>query len=86
MTISAGPLTLTCRKLDSGRFQISFTISDRGYYGYLLAEPKTPFRDVLEKIDRHLEAMHEVDRYYQRSLYDVGSRNTASGRILIFKR
>jgi hypothetical protein len=86
MTISAGPVTLACRRLPSGKFQVSFTLSDQGCYGYLLAEPKTPLREVLLKLDRHLAAMHEVDRYYQRSLFDVGSRNPASGRILIFKR
>jgi len=80
-------LKLSSKKLTSGRFQISFsTEGEQGFYGYLLAEPKTPVREVVEKIERHLEAFHHPERYLQPNLFSLGKRKTNSGSIMIFKR
>lgn len=81
-------LKLKSKKLNSGRFQIGFStegFSD-GYYGYLLAEPQTPLTEVIEKINRHIRAMANSERYLQRNLFSFGNRENNSGRILIFKK
>lgn len=81
-------LKIKSKKLRSGRFQINFSTEGLGdgFYGYLLAEPKTSVTEVIEKIDRHLKAMANTERYFQRNLYSFGNRQTNSGRILIFKK
>jgi hypothetical protein len=81
-------LKIKSKKLNSGRFQVNFStqgFSD-GFYGYLLAEPKTPVREVVQKIGRHVDAMRCSDRYYQRNLFSLIHREANSGRILIFKK
>ena len=81
-------LKIKSKKLHSGRFQIDFStegLAD-GFYGYLLAEPKTSVTEVIEKIDRHIKAMANTERYFQRNLYSFGNRQNNSGRILIFKK
>ncbi|HTH56521.1 MAG TPA: hypothetical protein VL728_10795 [Cyclobacteriaceae bacterium] len=85
--MSAVKLKLKSKKLQSGRFQIGFsTEGSRGYYGYLLAEAKTPVQEIIEKIDRHIRAMTDSERYLQRNLFSYGNRQVNSGRILIFKK
>lgn len=80
-------LKLSTKKLNSGRFQIAFsTDASDGFYGYVLAEPRTPVREVVEKIERHLQAFHQADRYFQPNLFSLGKRAINSGRIMIFKR
>jgi len=81
-------LKLKSKKLQSGRFQIGFSTegSKDGYYGYLLAEPKTSVTDIIEKIDRHIHAMMDSEKYLQRNLFSFGTRQNNSGRILIFKK
>jgi hypothetical protein len=82
-----GKLKLQTKKLHSGRFQISFaTEGADGYYGYLLAEPKTAVTDIIEKISRHVAAMESRERYFQRNLFSFGNRQTNSGKILIYKK
>ena len=80
-------LKLKSKRLDSGRFQVNF--ATRGFsqecYGYLLAEPKTSLREVVEKISRHIGAMQSSDRYYQRNLFSLKNREVNSGKILVFK-
>jgi hypothetical protein len=86
--MDAHRLKIKSKKLASGRFQINFStegLTD-GFYGYLLAEPKTSVSEVIEKIDRHLTAMANTERYFQRNLYSFGNRQANSGRILIFKK
>ena len=81
-------LKLKSKKLSSGRFQINFStegVSD-GFYGYLLAEPKTSVNEVIEKIDRHIKAMANVEHYFQRNLFSFSNRQNNSGRILIFRK
>ena len=81
-------LKLKSKKLQSGRFQIGFSTEGGidGYYGYLLAEPKTSVTEIIEKIDRHIRAMTDSEKYLQRNLFSFGSRQNNSGRILIFKK
>ena len=80
-------LKIQSKKLKSGRFQVNFSTGEiGGYYGYLLAEPSTSVNDILEKINRHLEAINNSERYFQRNLFSLGSREKNRGRILIFKR
>lgn len=86
-------LRLKSKKLDSGRFQVNFStegFSTEGfmadYYGYLLTEPKTSLRDVVEKIQRHLGAAQSSDKYYQPNLFSLGRREVNSGRVMIFRR
>lgn len=80
-------LKLSSKKLDSGRFQVNFSTSmlSGEYYGYVLAESQTPVREVVEKISRHVGAMKNSERYFQRNLFSLTHREANSGRILIFK-
>ena len=48
-------LRLQSKRLHSGRFQVKFFVSDysqRPLYGYLLADPKSTLKEVVERI-RH---------------------------------
>ncbi len=80
-------LKLTSKRLNSGRFQVNFSthILSQEFYGYLLAEPQTPVREVIEKISRHVDAMKYAERYLQRNLFSLTHREINSGRILVFK-
>src|SRR5258705_6210887 len=80
-------LKLKSKKLQSERYQIGLStegLSD-GYYGYLLAEPKTSVTEVIKKIDRHIRAMYDSEKYLQRNLFSFGNRQNNSGKILVFK-
>lgn len=81
-------LRLKSKKLGSGRFQVNFStegfMSD--YYGYVLAEPSTSLKDVVEKIQRHLGAAQTSDRYFQPNLFSLRRREVNSGRVMIFRR
>ena len=80
-------LKLSSKRLNSGRFQVNFSTHflSQEFYGYLLAEPQTPVREVVEKISRHVDAMKCSERYLQRNLFSLTHREANSGRILIFK-
>jgi hypothetical protein len=86
--MDAHRLKLKSKKLKSGRFQIDFSTEGlaHGFYGHLLAEPRTSVTEVIAKIDRHIKAMANTERYFQRNLYSFGNRQNNSGRILIFKK
>jgi hypothetical protein len=81
-------LKLSSKRLVSGRFQVNFSTEGtlENYYGYLLAEPKTSVTEIVEKIERHLLAFHQTDKYFQPNLFSLGRRKPNSGRIMIFKR
>jgi hypothetical protein len=80
-------LRITSKRLTSGRFQVNFSkhIHTQEFYGYLLAESRTPVREVVEKIIRHIDAMQYSERYLQRNLFSLTHREANSGKILIFK-
>ena len=86
--MTAANLKIQSKKLKSGRFQIQFkTVGfEHGYYGYLLAEPKTSLNEVIEKINRHLGEMENTGRYFHRNLFSVRKQSTNTGKILIFKQ
>lgn len=83
-------LKLKSKKLDSGRFQVNFSTHGflMDYYGYMLTEPETPVREVVEKIQRHLGAVETSDKYFQPNLFSLGKgkREVNSGRVMIFRR
>jgi len=80
-------LKMTSKRLNSGRFQVNFTtrFQSQEFYGYLLAESRTTVREVVEKINRHVDAMKYSERYLQRNLFSMTHREANSGRILIFR-
>jgi hypothetical protein len=81
-------LKLKSKRLNSGRYQVNFSTHglSQEYYGYLLTEPQTSVREVIEKIGRHVDAMQVSERYYQRNLFSIQKRQINSGRILVFKQ
>lgn len=80
-------LRLKSKRLASGRYQVAFSLGHPEVcYGYVLAEPRTPLRDVMEKIQRHVEAALEPERYLQRNLFSVLKRTPSSGKIVVYKR
>lgn len=82
-------LRLKSKRLGSGKFQVNFTTEGfvMDYYGYLLTEPRTSLREVVEKIQRHLGAMQSTDKYFQPNLFSLGRpREVNSGRVMIFRR
>lgn len=86
--MEAQKLKIQSKRLNSGRYQVNFSTDaySGSYYGYLLAEPKTSVTEIIDKINRHLEAFHNSERYFQRNLFSLGKRKSNSGRILIFKK
>ena len=81
-------LRLKSKRLGSGRFQVNFSTEGfmADYYGYLLTEPQTSLREVVEKIQRHLGEVQTTDKYFQRNLFSLGKREVNSGRVMIFPR
>ena len=81
-------LKLKSKKLDSGKYQVNFSTEGfrSDYYGYLLTEPRTSLREVVEKIQRHLGAIQVSDRYSQPNLFSLGRRKMSSGRVWMFRR
>src|SRR5262245_38703377 len=81
-------LKLKSKKLDSGKFQVNFSTEGfrSDYYGYLLAEPQTSLREVVEKIQRNLGAAQTSDKYFQPSLFSIGTRHVNRGTFMLFKR
>ena len=81
-------LKLKSKKLDSGRFQVNFATEGfrSDFYGYLLTEPKTSLREVVEKIQWHLGAVQTTDKYFQPNLFSLGKRDVNHGRVMIFRR
>lgn len=85
--MDAQQLRLKSKKLSSGRYQVEFSFGQpEVYYGYVLAEPRTPLRELMQKIERHVLAALEPERYLQRNLFSVLKRSPASGKIVVYKR
>lgn len=81
-------LRLKSKRLGSGRFQVNFSTEGfvMDYYGYMLTEPQTSLREVVEKIQKHLGAAQVTDKYFQPNLFSLGKREVNSGRVMIFRR
>lgn len=88
MNVSDLRLKLKSKRLESGRFQVNFSTHglDQEYYGYVLTDPQTPVREVVEKIGRHVDAMKVSERYFQRNLFSIQKRKLSAGSIMIFKQ
>lgn len=88
MELTDSKLRLKSKRLKSGKFQVNFSTSgcDQECYGYMLAEASTSVTEVIEKIRRHVSAMQNSDRYYQRNLFSLCRKEVNTGRILIFKQ
>ncbi|NJN41698.1 MAG: hypothetical protein HC811_05130 [Flammeovirgaceae bacterium] len=86
--MDACSLKLRSRQLTSGKVQVKFTVKGlpQECYGYVLAEPKSSLREVVERIGRHVKAIQQSDRYYQRNLFSFGNRKSFSGKVMIFKQ
>jgi hypothetical protein len=80
-------LKLKSKKLESGRFQVRFATEGfrSNYYCYLLTEPSTSVREVVEKIQRHLGKIQDTSRYFQPNLFSLGRRHTSSGKVWLFR-
>ena len=83
MTNIFSQMLISSKKLKSGNFQVKFDTGS--LYGYLLAEPQHTAEEILSKIERHLKAMENPERYLQQNLYSLTSKNLQSGRIILFK-
>jgi hypothetical protein len=81
-------LKLKSKKLESGKYQVYFSTEGfrADYYGYLLTDPRTSVREVVEKIQRHLGAIKDSDRYFQPNLFSLGKRQKSSGTMMLFPR
>lgn len=79
-------MEFSSKLLPSGKYQVRFAVGE--FYGYLLAEPKEPVREIIGRIIRHVEeaSSQDVNSYYQRNLFSMGLRKPASGRFLLFRK
>lgn len=79
-------MEFSSKLLPSGKYQVRFVVGD--FYGYLLAEPKEPVREIIGRIIRHVEeaSRQDVNSYYQRNLFSLGLRQPSSGRFLLFRK
>lgn len=83
MTNIFSQMHISSKKLKSGNYQVKF---DTGtLYGYLLAEPQNTVEEILAKIQRHLKAMENPERYLQKNLYSLSNKNLQRGRIVLFR-
>lgn len=85
--INTRAIRLSSKKLRSGRFQVHFSVGQpEQFYGYLLAEPQTPLREVMLKIHRHVGDAGQPARYWQRNLFSLLRRNQPAAGMVVFKR
>lgn len=81
---SRNGLKLTSKRLSSGKVQVKFRVSGlskREEYGYLLTEPKTSLKQVVEQIFGSFDNGLSVG--YQKHLYDVGRTRQATSMLII---
>jgi len=79
-------LKLKSRKLESGKYQVKFSTEGfrSAYCGYLLTEPRTSLREVVEAIQQHLGAIQDTNRYFEPKLSSIGRRDIVPGQVLLF--
>lgn len=81
-------LKLSSKKLHSGRHQIKFEVKHakkRSIYGYLLAEPKSSLREVVEKILNRFYFIQEKDLYYHGHLYSMLNKKNDDEDMMVFE-
>ena len=77
-------LKLTSKRLPSGKVQVKFKVSvlgERDEYGYLLTEPKTSLKEVVQRIFGSFDNGLAVG--YQRHLFDVGRTKQQTSMLII---
>lgn len=82
---SCNGLKLSSKRLSSGKVQVKFKVSGlskRDEYGYLLTEPKTSLKEVVQRIFGSFDNGLAVG--YQKHLYDVG-RTKQETTVLIIR-
>lgn len=81
-------LKLFSKKLSSGNYQIRFQASlpeDKNLYGYMLVQPGTTLKSVVQRIMAKLKKAHRSD-FQQEHLYALGSRASDELKnILVFE-
>ena len=81
---SGNGLKLTSKRLSSGKLQVKFRVtglSQKEEYGYLLTEPKTSLKEVVEQIFGSFYNGLAVG--YQKHLYDVGRTRQETAMLII---
>lgn len=81
---SCNGLKLSSKRLSSGKVQVKFHLSSehqKEQYGYLLTEPKTSLKEVVEKIFGSFNQGLGVG--YQRHLFDVGRTKQETSMLII---
>lgn len=81
-------LKLLSKRLQSGRCQIKFVVSDDAkekMYGYLLTESGATLRDVVCKIEDKVRQRVNGDVYYHQHLYNLAEPSKHNDNILIFE-
>lgn len=80
-------LKLYSKKLKSGKCQIKFVIStssEKGMYGYILAESGSTLREVVSTIEHEVRFIEQGDSYYHSHLYNLANKPKRRDPILIF--
>ena len=80
----AGGLKLTSKRLRSGMLQVKFRVSGlskRDEYGYLLTEPQTSLKEVVQRIFDSFDNGLSVG--YQKHLFDVGRTKQETSMLII---
>ena len=79
-------IQLSSKKLKSGKCQVKFKAdlsTRKPCYGYLLVDPKTTLKDVVNHIGMRLESMHDRDSIKHIQLYQIGNP-LAGPEMIIF--
>ncbi len=81
-------LHLSSKKLLSGKHQVKFELrneAERRMHGYLLAEPGSTLRQIVEKIMNRVYLMQEKDQYYHGHLYSMKDFKRDDEDMLVFE-
>ncbi len=82
-------LKIYSKRLSSGKSQVKFFLTSRrgkAYYGYMLVDPGSTIRNVMEAILHKLQDIDCPDRYYHRHLYHIGDKSSFDPSFLLFSK
>ena len=80
-------LSISSKKLGSGKCQIKFTILSKDVklmYGYMLSEADCTLKEVVSRIEERVKVSNNPDQLYHSHLYDLTSRSRKQ-EIMLFK-
>ncbi|MGK7392444.1 MAG: hypothetical protein ACNS60_18970 [Candidatus Cyclobacteriaceae bacterium M2_1C_046] len=80
-------LKISSKKLKSGKCQIKFEFVQAdvpSFYGYILAEGKTPLREVITTIYERTKSICVGD-YFHDHLYHIQERKSPQHHLFLFK-